>query len=57
MVIVLVIVIVNSPYGLCGRKATSNERATELRICVKAEMDVSLLCSSFVVQFVLCGPK
>ena len=30
----------NSPYGLCGRKATLNESATELRSCVKVEVDV-----------------
>ena len=32
----------NSPYGLCGRKATLEEddMASELRICVIAEVDV-----------------
>ena len=32
----------NSPYGLCGRKATLEEdyMASELRICVKVEVDV-----------------
>ena len=32
----------NSPYGLCGRKATLDElsRARDLRICVKVEVAV-----------------
>ena len=32
----------NSPYGLCGRKATLEEEdmASEFRICVKDEVDV-----------------
>ena len=32
----------NSPYGLCGRKATLNSYTdlTELRSCVKVEVDV-----------------
>ena len=32
----------NSPYGLCGRKATLEEddMASEFRICVKVEVDV-----------------
>ena len=33
----------NSPYGLCGRKATLNEQLahpTELRSCVKVEVAV-----------------
>ena len=30
----------NSPYGLCGRKATLNTDMTELRSCVKVEVVV-----------------
>ena len=30
----------NSPYGLCGRKATLNCSISELRSCVKVEVDV-----------------
>ena len=42
----------NSPYGLCGRKATFElESATELRICVKVE--VAVLGSSFLIVLTL----
>ena len=34
-------IILNSPYGLCGRKATLKKgHRTELRSCVKVEVDV-----------------
>ena len=29
-----------SPYGLCGRKATFTSNSSELRSCVKVEVDV-----------------
>ena len=47
----------NSPYGLCGRKATFElESATELRSCVKVEVAV-LGSPSPDNQYALCGRK
>ena len=50
----------NNPYGLCGRKATLNDRTnvwvSKLRNCVKVEVDVPgfPLCNS---PYGLCGRK
>ena len=41
----------NSPYGLCGRKATLNCSISELRSCVKVEVAV-LGSSSLIVLMV-----
>ena len=47
--------VLNNPYGLCGRKARFEEKATksERRSCVKVEVDV--LCSPSVCPYGLCG--
>ena len=34
------VLVPNSPYGLCGRKATLNPVTTELRSCGRVEVDV-----------------
>ena len=47
----------NSPYGLCGRKATLNCRhRTEYRRCVKVEVDV-LGSPSLIVRTVSVDVK
>ena len=47
----------NSPYGFCGRKATFElEFATELRSCVKVEVDV-LSSPSLIVRTVSVDVK
>ena len=46
----------NSPYSLCGRKATLNSN-WELRSCVKVEMAVLGSLSLTVRNYGLCGRK
>ena len=43
----------NSPYGLCGRKATLKCSISELRICMKVEVDIPVPNCSYG----LCGRK
>ena len=46
----------NSPYGLCGQKATLNLFATELRSCLKVEVAV-LGAPSLIVRTVSVDVK
>ena len=47
----------NSPYGFCGRKATPNCSISELRSCVKVEVDVLGSPSLIVLMVSACGRK
>ena len=47
----------NSPYGLCGRKATLNERTSELNISVKKIEVAVLYCPSLISLMVSVDTK
>ena len=55
----VVVAVPNSPYGLCGRKATlnSNSRVSVVRTCVKVEVAVLSSPSLIYSPYGLCGRK
>ena len=53
---VLVSPVPNNPYGLCGRKATLICSFSELRSCVKVEVDV-LVSPSLIILTVSVDVK